>query len=197
MRVAFSSMVWNTGFRSPSEREITCNTSDVAACRSRASASSRVSALTSSCRLATTVELAGCASVSASLRLGFILLVCCAFAGSRLIVRCRLSEPFLSTNDHTLPHHEVHCAGYAKPGRGCPSRVAVFGTISICVRFSLTCRRLRSRGGSRGCPISRNRPAAETDIGTLVFMSTRLVLSSSLRKQCESWDDRNRNSKRY
>src|SRR5262249_25212449 len=47
MRVAFSTMARNTGSRSPGELEITRNTSEVAVCCSRASASSRVRA--SSC----------------------------------------------------------------------------------------------------------------------------------------------------
>jgi hypothetical protein len=44
MRVAFASMVSNTGCRLPGEREITPNTSDVAVCCSSASDSSRVRA---------------------------------------------------------------------------------------------------------------------------------------------------------
>src|SRR5262245_39871458 len=39
MRVAFASMVSNTGCRSPGEAEMICSTSDVAVCRSNASAS--------------------------------------------------------------------------------------------------------------------------------------------------------------
>jgi hypothetical protein len=42
MRVAFSSMAWNTGFSAPGELEMTCNTSEVAASCSRASSNSRV-----------------------------------------------------------------------------------------------------------------------------------------------------------
>jgi hypothetical protein len=109
MRVAFSSTERNTVSNSPGELEITRSTSEVAVCCSRASASSRVRALTCSCRSAR-VELAGRASVGASLRLGFVVLACCAFAGLRLIVRRRLTEPFPWADDHTLPHHEVRCA---------------------------------------------------------------------------------------
>ena len=48
MRVAFSSMVWNTGSSSPGELEMTRSTSEVAVCCSSASDSSRVRACTSS-----------------------------------------------------------------------------------------------------------------------------------------------------
>ena len=48
MRVAFSSMAWNTGSSSPGELEMTCSTSEVAVCCSSASVSSRVRACTSS-----------------------------------------------------------------------------------------------------------------------------------------------------
>ena len=41
MRVAFSSMAWNTGSSSPGELEMACRTSEVAVCCSSASASSR------------------------------------------------------------------------------------------------------------------------------------------------------------
>src|SRR6266436_2106565 len=109
MRVALSSMAWNTGSTSPGEPEMTPRTSDVAVCCSRASASSRVRALTCSCRSAR-VELAGRASVGVLLRLGFVVLACCAFAGLRVIVRRRLTEPFPWADDHTLPHYEVRCA---------------------------------------------------------------------------------------
>ena len=37
MRVAFASMVWNTGSNSPGELEMTCSTSEVAVCCSSAS----------------------------------------------------------------------------------------------------------------------------------------------------------------
>src|SRR5260221_2234646 len=109
MRVALSSMAWNTGSTSPGEVEMMRSTSEVAVCCSRASASSRVRALTCSCRSAR-VELAGRASVGVLLRLGFVVLACCAFAGLRVIVRRRLTEPFPWADDHTLPHHEVRCA---------------------------------------------------------------------------------------
>ena len=48
MRVAFSSMLWNTGSRSPADRLMTLSTSDVAVCCSSDSESSRVRACTSS-----------------------------------------------------------------------------------------------------------------------------------------------------
>src|SRR5262249_18282923 len=83
------------------------STSALAVCCSRASASSRVRALTCACRSAR-VELAGRAS--ALLRLGFIVPPCCVFTGLRVIVRRRLTEPFPWADDHTLPHHEGHCA---------------------------------------------------------------------------------------
>ena len=40
MRVAFSSMAWNTGSSSPGELEMTCSTSEVAVCCCRDSFSS-------------------------------------------------------------------------------------------------------------------------------------------------------------
>jgi hypothetical protein len=45
MRVAFSIMAWNTGSNSPDELEMTCSTSVVAACCSRASLSEALAAL--------------------------------------------------------------------------------------------------------------------------------------------------------
>src|SRR6266566_5397405 len=108
MRTAFASMVWKTGSSSPGEVEMTRSTSDVAVCCSRASASSRVRALTCSCRSAR-VELAGRAAVGPSLRVGFVVLLCGVFAGLRLIARRRLTEPPWA-DDHTLPHHEAYCA---------------------------------------------------------------------------------------
>src|SRR5215472_16142678 len=107
-RIAFARMVSNTGSNSPGELEMTCSTSEVAVCCSRASASSRVRALTCSCR-SPRVELAGRAAVGALFRLGFLLLPCCVFADLRLIVRRRLAEPSLG-RPITLPHHEVPCA---------------------------------------------------------------------------------------
>src|SRR5262245_53360427 len=86
-------MVSNTGCTSVGELEIIPNISVVAVCCSRASASSRVRALTCSCRLE--VELATRAAVGAFLRLGFVVLPCCGFAALRLIVRHRLTEPCL------------------------------------------------------------------------------------------------------
>jgi len=47
-RVAFTSMAWNTGPRSPGELEMTRSTSEVAVCCSSDSESSRVRACTSS-----------------------------------------------------------------------------------------------------------------------------------------------------
>src|SRR5215471_5431339 len=102
-------MASNTGASSPGELEITCSTSEVAVCCSRASASSRVRALTCCCRSAS-VELGGRAAVGALFRLGFVVLACCVFAGLRLIVQRRLAEPFPRANDRTLPHHGVRCA---------------------------------------------------------------------------------------
>src|ERR1700756_168505 len=72
---------------------MTLSTSEVAVCCSRASASSRVRALTCSCRSAT-VELAWRAAVGALLRLGFFVLLCCVFAGLRFMAQRRLTEPF-------------------------------------------------------------------------------------------------------
>ena len=109
IRTAFASMAWNTGPSSPGDELMTRSTSDAAVCCSRASASSRVRALTCSCRSAR-VELAGRASVGTLLRLGFVVLACCAFAGLRLIVRRRLTEPFTWADDHKLPHQGVRCA---------------------------------------------------------------------------------------
>src|SRR5262245_57350579 len=86
-------MASNTGPSSPGDELITRNTSEVAVCCSRASASSRVRALTCSRRSAR-VELAGRAAVGTSLHSGFVVLACCVFAGLRLIVRRRLAEPF-------------------------------------------------------------------------------------------------------
>ena len=68
------------------------STSEVAVCCSRASVSSRVRALTCCCRSAR-VELAGGAAVGALLRLGFLVLPRCVFAGLRVIVRRRVTEP--------------------------------------------------------------------------------------------------------
>src|SRR5262249_9688088 len=102
-------MASNTGRRSPGDLEMMLSTSEVAVCRSRASASSRVRAVTCCCRSAR-VELAGRAAVGALLRLGFVVLACCAFAGLRLIVPRRLTEPFTWADDQTLSHHGVRCA---------------------------------------------------------------------------------------
>src|SRR6516225_11836161 len=68
------------------------STSAVAVCCSRASPSSRVRALTCCCRSAG-VELAWRVAVGALLRLSFVVLPCRVFAGLRVIVRRRLTEP--------------------------------------------------------------------------------------------------------
>ena len=44
MRVAFARMAWNTGSSSPANELMTCSTSEVAVCCSRASFSSRIKA---------------------------------------------------------------------------------------------------------------------------------------------------------
>src|SRR6516225_5087688 len=88
---------------------MTRSTSEVAVCCSsastscfRASASSRVRAPTSSCRSAT-VDLPGRAAVGALFRLGLAVLLCRVFAGLRLIVRRRLTEP--SRGPMTIHYH--------------------------------------------------------------------------------------------
>ena len=98
-----------TGSRSPGDELITPSISEAAVCCSsastscfRASASSRVRALTCSCRSAR-VELVGRAAVGALLRLGFVVLPCCVFAGLRLILRRRLTEPCLGPT--TVGYH--------------------------------------------------------------------------------------------
>src|SRR5262245_11241704 len=88
---------------------MTRSTSEVAVCWSRASASSRVRALTCSCRSAR-VEPAWRAAVGALLRSGFVVLACCVFAGLRPIARRRLTEPLSLSNDYTLAHREVRRA---------------------------------------------------------------------------------------
>src|SRR4029079_5237341 len=103
-RAAVSATLSSTRCRSVGELAITRNSSLVAVCCSRASASSRVRALTCCCRSA------GCAAVGALLRLGLVVVSCCVFVGLRLIVRRLLREPFPWADDHTLPHHECHCA---------------------------------------------------------------------------------------
>src|SRR6516162_955332 len=83
---------------SPGDELIRRSTSEVAVCCSsaltscfRASASSRVRALTCSCR-SLRVELAGRAALAALLRLGPLGLRCCRFfAGFRPTVPCRLT----------------------------------------------------------------------------------------------------------
>ena len=76
-------MALNTGCVSLSELLMTLRISSVAVRYSCASLSSRVRALTCSCRSAR-VELAGRAAVGPLLRLGFAVLSCCVFAGIRL-----------------------------------------------------------------------------------------------------------------
>jgi hypothetical protein len=102
-RTAFASMASKIGASSPDELEIICSTSEVAFCCSRASASSRVRALTCSCTSAR-VELAGRVAVGALLRLGFVVLPCCVFAGLRLIVRCRVTE---ASHGLTTIHYHI------------------------------------------------------------------------------------------
>jgi hypothetical protein len=109
MHSAFSSIALKTGSSRSGELEMTRSTSEVAVCCSsasascfRASASSRVRVPTCSCRSAR-VELAGRAAVGALLRLGFVVLPCCAFAGLRPIVRRRLTEP--SHGATTVDYH--------------------------------------------------------------------------------------------
>ena len=94
---------------------MTLSTSEVAACYSRASASSRVRALTCSCRSAR-VELSERTAVCALLRLGFVALPRCVFAALRLIVRRRLTEPShgpTSIHYHTMRsvvhHSTIRC----------------------------------------------------------------------------------------
>src|SRR5262245_15707009 len=101
-RAADSTSESSTACRSKVDRLITLSTSDVAVCCSRALASSRVRALTCSCRSAR-VELAGRAAVGALLRLGFLGLACCVFAGLRLMARRRLIEP--SHGPTTIRYH--------------------------------------------------------------------------------------------
>src|SRR5262249_40953776 len=76
---------------------------------SRASASSRVRELTCSC-ISARVELAPGAAVGAFLRLGFVVPPRCVFAGLRLMVRRRLTDPFPWPDDRTLPHQGGRCA---------------------------------------------------------------------------------------
>jgi hypothetical protein len=76
----------------------------VAVCSSRASASSRVRALTCCCRSAR-VELACRVAVRALSRLGFVVLLRCVFAGLRVVVRRRLTEP--SHGPTTIHYHIV------------------------------------------------------------------------------------------
>src|SRR5262249_4773502 len=108
-RVAFPSIALNTASSSPGELEMTRRTSANAFSRSIASFSSLVRASSFSFRSATE-GLLWRAAVGALLRSGFVVLACCVFAGLRLIVRRRLTEPLSLGDDHTLPHHEVRCA---------------------------------------------------------------------------------------
>src|SRR5262245_20127789 len=72
MRVACSSMLWNTGARSPGELELTFSTSAVAFSRSIASFSCRVRVSSFSCRLAT--EERPWRAALGELRFGFVVL---------------------------------------------------------------------------------------------------------------------------
>ena len=69
MRVAFSSMAWNTGSSSPGELEMTCSTSEVAVCCSaadlvRSSLSSRVFSMAMTAWAAKFVTSSICLSVN-------------------------------------------------------------------------------------------------------------------------------------
>src|SRR5262249_49348352 len=81
---------------------MTFNTSAVAVCCSRASASSRVRALTCSCR-PSRVGLTGRAAAGALLRLGLGRAAVPRFRWLRLMVRRRLAEP--CTGPTTLSYH--------------------------------------------------------------------------------------------
>jgi hypothetical protein len=110
---------FDTGSSSPGEQEMTRSTSEVAVCCSRASASSRVRALTCSCRSAR-VELTGRVAVGALLRLDFVVLVCRVFAGLRLMVRCRLTESFPGPT--TIHYHIMRpVVHHSKIGCECPN----------------------------------------------------------------------------
>src|SRR5262245_7564817 len=117
MRVALSSMVSNTGLRSPGEVEMTCRTSDVAVCCSRVSANSRARKETCSCRSAIE-ELRRRTAVGVHLRFGLVVLACRVVAGFRLVVcrRCRLTWALPWINHHTLPHHRGSVVRRSKGG---------------------------------------------------------------------------------
>src|SRR5262249_37101770 len=103
---------------------MTLNTSAVAVCCSRACAGSRVRALPFCCG-SVRVELAGRGAVGALFRLGLVVLPCRVFAGLRLLVRGRLTEPLPWANDHTLPHYEAPCA----PQQNSPS-IGSYGSLT-------------------------------------------------------------------
>src|SRR5262249_34451641 len=132
---ALSATASKTGWTLLGELLMTLRISEVAVCCSSASArrfcasaSSRVSALTCSCRSAW-AEPAGRAAIAALFRSGFVVLACCVFVGSRLIVRRRLTEPFPWADGPTLPHQGGRCApqqNSLSDGRdGSPPEVAV------------------------------------------------------------------------
>ena len=85
MRVAFARMAWKTGPSAPAKELITCNTSDVAVCCSRASLSSRVSRATSASLIGTDDD----AVLDASRRFGFAALRRRVFAGLPLTLERR------------------------------------------------------------------------------------------------------------
>src|SRR5262245_9451384 len=103
MRVACSSMFWNTGARSPGELEMTFNTSAVAFSRSIASFSCRVRVSSFSCRLAT--EERPWRAALGELRFGFVVLPGRVLADFRLTVRRRLTER--SPGPTTVPYHII------------------------------------------------------------------------------------------
>src|SRR5262249_23939928 len=108
MRVACSSMLWNTGARSPGELEMTFNTSAVAFSRSIASFSFRVRVSSFSCRLAT--EERPWRAALGELRFGFVVLPGRVLADFRLTVRRRLTERSPGPTTLPLPHHKDRCA---------------------------------------------------------------------------------------
>src|SRR5258708_26906108 len=89
---AFSANVSKTGWRSNVERPITLSSSLVAACCSRASASSRASRaiFVSLLKVVTRRLRAGFDAVPR-----FALIFCCAFAGLLLLARSPLTRPYL------------------------------------------------------------------------------------------------------
>src|SRR5262249_29475652 len=117
------------------------------------------------------VELDWRAAVGALLRSGFVLVACCVFAGLRLIVRRRLTEPLSLGDDHTLPHHEVRCA----PQQNSLS-IGSYGSHSVIRRCRLNVRfgRKRTRVGEfRG---RRYRGGTEGFLSTVVTVAPNFRL---------------------